>query len=466
MPLRRADGRSASSIAARQARSDPRFTDDDLRLAETFAARAAVAVDLSERSAATPSAESSRRRSRSAPARARAARRDRAGADVDPARPEALEEARRPTRTRGRSRRSGSSSSRRSRTCGGLRSSCARRRSTTSGSSPRSSASRQASRADRHRGRSRGAAWRDTAPERGRDGPLPDRAGGADEHRQARRGEPCEHRRHAEGGVGRGRHRGRRARLRPERDARWTASGSSGCASASRWSAGRCRIESSAGNGDDAASSRFRSVSIRVLDRRRPRRRPGRAAALLDAEDDIETVGEAGDARSAIFEARAQAGHRAHGRRAAGEERDRGAPRVLQARRTRRCSCSRCRTTRATCARPSRRARSGYVLKEAADTELVDAVRGSQRVSATSIPRWARGSRPPTQRSGSAPSTTRSRIASARFCGCWRSATRTRRSRRCSSSPSERPRRTGPTSCRSSALEPGRARPLRARPGL
>src|SRR5207253_7078203 len=30
---------------------DPRFTDDDLRLAETFASRAAVAVDLSERAA-------------------------------------------------------------------------------------------------------------------------------------------------------------------------------------------------------------------------------------------------------------------------------------------------------------------------------------------------------------------------------------------------------------------------------
>ena len=45
---------------------DARFTDDDLRLAETFATRAAVAVDLSERSRATRCAASSRRRSSSA----------------------------------------------------------------------------------------------------------------------------------------------------------------------------------------------------------------------------------------------------------------------------------------------------------------------------------------------------------------------------------------------------------------
>ena len=42
---------------------DPRFSDDDLRLAEIFAARAAVAVDLSARVRATRSAASSRRRS-------------------------------------------------------------------------------------------------------------------------------------------------------------------------------------------------------------------------------------------------------------------------------------------------------------------------------------------------------------------------------------------------------------------
>jgi signal transduction histidine kinase len=36
-------------IAHDKAGDDPRFTDEDLRLAETFADRAAVAVDLSER---------------------------------------------------------------------------------------------------------------------------------------------------------------------------------------------------------------------------------------------------------------------------------------------------------------------------------------------------------------------------------------------------------------------------------
>ena len=42
--------RAIGVIAAHNKRgADPRFTDDDLRLAETFAARAAVAVDLSER---------------------------------------------------------------------------------------------------------------------------------------------------------------------------------------------------------------------------------------------------------------------------------------------------------------------------------------------------------------------------------------------------------------------------------
>ena len=45
--------------------ADPRFAEDDVRLAESFAARAAIAVDLSERVAATPSAASSRRRSSS-----------------------------------------------------------------------------------------------------------------------------------------------------------------------------------------------------------------------------------------------------------------------------------------------------------------------------------------------------------------------------------------------------------------
>ena len=63
---RRAAGRSASSSRTTDDGPDPRFTDDDLRLAETLAARAAIAVDLSSASAATPCGGSSRRRSSSA----------------------------------------------------------------------------------------------------------------------------------------------------------------------------------------------------------------------------------------------------------------------------------------------------------------------------------------------------------------------------------------------------------------
>ena len=47
---------------------DVHFSDDALRLAETFASRAAVAVDLSERVAGTSSSGSSRRRRSSAAA--------------------------------------------------------------------------------------------------------------------------------------------------------------------------------------------------------------------------------------------------------------------------------------------------------------------------------------------------------------------------------------------------------------
>ena len=43
-------GRAIGVIAAHNKRGpDPRFTEEDLRLAETFAARAAVAVDLADR---------------------------------------------------------------------------------------------------------------------------------------------------------------------------------------------------------------------------------------------------------------------------------------------------------------------------------------------------------------------------------------------------------------------------------
>ena len=66
---------------ARQRGADPRFTDDDVRLAEAFAARAAVAADLSERVARDALRRVVVGAGARAPApRARAARRDRPGA--------------------------------------------------------------------------------------------------------------------------------------------------------------------------------------------------------------------------------------------------------------------------------------------------------------------------------------------------------------------------------------------------
>ena len=84
-----ATGRSGSSPRTTRTAADPRFTDEDLRLAEAFAARAAVAVDLSERVARDALRRVVERAGAgAAAARARAARRDGPGADVDPARPE------------------------------------------------------------------------------------------------------------------------------------------------------------------------------------------------------------------------------------------------------------------------------------------------------------------------------------------------------------------------------------------
>ena len=98
---------------------------------------------------------------------------------------------------------------------------------------------------------------------------------------------------------------------------------------------------------------------------------------LLEAEDDIEPVGEAGTARDAIFEARStQAGRHPDGRRDAGPERARG--------RSRRCCTSTPRSKILVLSmqddpRYVREAfaagASGYVLKEAADNEVVAAIR-------------------------------------------------------------------------------------------
>ena len=130
---------------------DPRFDEADVRLAESLVSRAAIAVDLSERvgrDSLRRVVEARLERARLAPScttrRARRLRRSSSG----------WASSRRPSR---RTRRGpppptcATSSSRRSRTSAASPSSSGRARSTTSGSYPRSSDSRQPSR--RHRGR-------------------------------------------------------------------------------------------------------------------------------------------------------------------------------------------------------------------------------------------------------------------------------------------------------------------------
>ena len=96
-------------------------------------------------------------------------------------------------------------------------------------------ARRRLPRAHRPRRAVPGAARR-AAAVRDRDGPVPHRAGGTDERRQALEGDDGEHRARPQGGIGDGRDRGRRRGLHARR-AGTRASASSACASASRWSA-------------------------------------------------------------------------------------------------------------------------------------------------------------------------------------------------------------------------------------
>ena len=150
---------------ARQGRAATRASrDDDLRLAETFAARAAIAVDLSER----VSRDALRR-----VVEAQELERQRLARELHDETGQALtsillglkplEETGDREDARGAWRRCASSSSRRCRTCAGSRSSCGPRRSTTSGSCRRSSGCADLRGADRDRGRLRGAARRRAA---------------------------------------------------------------------------------------------------------------------------------------------------------------------------------------------------------------------------------------------------------------------------------------------------------------
>ena len=200
--------------------ADPRFTDEDLRIAETFAARAAVAVDLSDRVAR----DALRR-----VVEGQELERQRLARELHDETGQALtsillglkrvEDAKsRRGRTQAAAASCASRSSRPSKPSAGSRSSCGRRRSTTSGSSPRSSGSRRRSAEQtRDRDRRRGEPRRGRLPAGGRDRALPDRAGGADERRQARRRDAREHRRDPARRVGDGRRRGRRPGLRCRR---------------------------------------------------------------------------------------------------------------------------------------------------------------------------------------------------------------------------------------------------------
>ena len=177
---------------------------------------------------------------------------------------------------------------------------------------------------------------------------------------------------------------------------------------------------------------------------------------LLDAEDAIEVVGEAGDVRTAVFEARekkpdvvlmdvvmpGQSGIEA-------------VPLVLKEAPGAKVLVLSMQDDPRYVREAFAAGASGYVLKEAVDAEVVAAVQevagggryvhpalGARLVAAEAEARRAR--RP-----------TRSRSASARCSASSPSATRTRRSRRCCTSRCAPPRHTGRTSCRSSGCRQG-----------
>ena len=211
------------------------------------------------------------------------------------------------------------------------------------------------------RRRLRDGARRGAAAGGGRDGALPDRPGVADQRRQARtRARSVSISLTRRNGAVDGRDRGRRRRASTRAACARRRSVSSGCASGSRLLDGRLEIESSERRGHDARRRGAVCVSIRVLivDDHAVVRAGLRL--LLDAEDDLEPVGEAGNAREAVFEARTtEAGRDPARRDDARAERARGRCRSsCTSIRRRRCWCSRCRTTRSTCARRSRPARA------------------------------------------------------------------------------------------------------------
>ena len=169
---------------------------------------------------------------------------------------------------------------------------------------------------------------------------------------------------------------------------------------------------------------------------------------LLDAEPDIETVGEAPNADRAVFEAlegkpdvvlliddAREGRHRRNARTATSGTG--GSVLVL--------SMQDDRATFGPLSRPVR----GYVLKEAADTEVVAAIRAVSAGERYVHPALGAKLVAADAEEDAGPSRTHSPSASARFSDCWPSATPTKRSRRSSSSRSGQPRRIALTSCRS-----------------
>ena len=141
-------------------------------------------------------------------------------------------------------------------------------------------------------------------------------------------------------------------------------------------------------------------------------------------------------------------------------------PECCSERRTRRCSCSRCRTTRGTSARRSPPARAATSSRR----------RRTRRSSARSArsPRGGRyvhpalGARLRRRRGGGArgaPTRIRCPSASARCCACSRSATRTRRSRSALHLRPHRGDAPGAHHAEAPPLDPRRARALRAGAG-
>jgi DNA-binding NarL/FixJ family response regulator len=177
---------------------------------------------------------------------------------------------------------------------------------------------------------------------------------------------------------------------------------------------------------------------------------------VLESEPDIEVVGEAGDAKHAVFETRAQKPDVIlMDVVMPGKSGIDATPDVLHDAPEAKVLILSMQDDPNYVREAFAAGAAGYVLKEAADTDVVAAVRevanGGRYVHPTLGARMS----PPRLKSASGPRTTRSQTASARYCACSRRVTPTRRSRTSSTSRSAPPKPTAPTSCRSCASPHG-----------